>query len=141
VVHRVTVVDADHPVTRGIPDAFDLEDELYLMPTLEDDVVPLLRSDARFTTDEFYSAGLAVQGQRDTNAGWTHPPGSDLVGWAKRVGSSPIVYLQPGHGPATYASPAYRQLLGNAIRYVASDDAHAWATEGGAVGPDGARSR
>lgn len=128
--HRLSPVDPTHPVVAGLEDGFELVDELYCAPVLEDSVVPLLRSDADFSPERFSSAALAVAGRRDSNEGWTHPQGSDLVAWARRDGASPIVYLQPGDGPSTYGSPTYRRLLGNAIRWVASPEAHRWAREG-----------
>jgi type 1 glutamine amidotransferase len=42
-------------------------------------------------------------------------------------GRSPIVYIQPGDTAATFALPAYRRLLANAIAWVASAEAKAWA--------------
>lgn len=126
VTHTISVV-GEHPVTAGLPASFTITDELYLSEVFEDDVVPLLRSDYAFVRDNFYSATLAVNGTMFSNAGWEHAPGSNLVGWAKRAGGAPLVYLQPGDGPATYADPTYRTLIENAIRWVASDAARAWA--------------
>jgi hypothetical protein len=37
------------------------------------------------------------------------------------------VYLQCGHGPAAYANPGFRRLVSNAIDWVSSPEAHAWA--------------
>lgn len=126
--HHVEVLEPDHPVCRGLGAGFDITDELYLFPVLEDDVVPLMRTtfDVR-DPSQFWSAGHAIRGRRDCNEGWTHPPGSDLVGWVKHAGRSPIVYLQFGDGPGTYADPDYRLVLGNAIRWAASEEAHTWA--------------
>lgn len=53
------------------------------------------------------------------NEGWDHPPGSDLVGWAKQALGSRLVYLQPGDGPDAYAQPDYRRLIRNALFWVA----------------------
>ncbi len=127
VTHRVEVLDADHPVCAGLGDGFTLTDELYLFPVLEDDVVPLLRSDADFSDEHFTSADLALRGERGTREDWHHPGGSNLIGWARAEGRSPLVYLQPGDGPATYGAPSYRRLLANAIDWVASPEAHDWA--------------
>ena len=115
------------PILEGVPTSFTLTDELYLSQVFEDDVIPLLQSDARFEQDAFYSAHKAVQGEMFTREGWTHPAGSNLVGWVKRAGRSPLVYLQFGDGPETYADPNFRRLLSNAIRWVSSDAAMAWA--------------
>ncbi len=126
--HRVEVL-VRHPVTEGIPAAFNITDELYLCPVLEGDLVPLLRSDYAFTDDNFYSAKQAVEGNMYSREGWNHPPGSNLVGWAKHYRNSPIVYLQGGDDPVAYASEEYQRLLHNAIRWVASEEAHLWARQ------------
>lgn len=129
--HHVRVA-GDHPVTAGVaelaPDGFDLNDELYLWPVLEDEVVPLLRSDATFTADRFRPAGEAIGAPSTEPGAWDHPDGSDLVGWAKRAGRSALVYLQFGHGPATWAHPAFRRVLVDAIDWVSSDEARRWAS-------------
>jgi type 1 glutamine amidotransferase len=121
--HTVSLADPDHPVLAGLPDQFDLTDELYLFEVFEDLVRPLLRSDHAFERDGFYSAAKAVQGQMYSNDGWAHEAGSNLVGWTKRAGDSPLVYLQPGDGPSTYADPHYKRLIENAIRWTASPEA------------------
>ena len=45
------VTNPDHPVTAGLPASFELQDELYLAPYAEADVVPLIRSNFDFTDD------------------------------------------------------------------------------------------
>lgn len=134
VTHRLTPASAGHPVLRGLEDGFTLTDELYLAPVFEDEVVPLLRSDAVFSDDRFWSAALAVAGRRDSRDGWHHPPGSDLVAWARVARRSPAVYIQPGDGPSAYGDPAWRRLVGNAIRWVASPAAREWAAGGDQAG-------
>jgi type 1 glutamine amidotransferase len=127
VTHLTTVRDPGHPVTVGVPERFTLTDELYLSEVFEDLVQPLLVSDAAFSRDRFYSAAQAVSGKMFSNDGWAHPDGSNLIGWTKRARNSPLVYLQPGDGPPTYENPHYRRLVENAIRWVASPEALAWA--------------
>ena len=122
VTHTVRVTPG-HPVTAGLPAAFELTDELYLCPTFPEGATPLLRSSARFERDAFWSADLAVGGRMFCNEGWEHPPGSDVIGWAKQALASRLVYLQPGDGPSVYANPHYRRLVENAIRWVAGNDA------------------
>ena len=119
VSHSVQVVDAAHPVAEGVDDAFSLTDELYLYEVFESDVEPLLTSGHTFDSEHFYSARHAVTGSMFCNDGWSHPPGPNLIGWTKTIKDSRIVYLQPGDGPDTYASPHYRRLVENAIRWVA----------------------
>ncbi|MEM9134934.1 MAG: ThuA domain-containing protein [Actinomycetota bacterium] len=127
VTHTVEVLAPEHAVCAGVEPRFTITDELYLFPVAEGDVVPLLRSTHRFTDDGFYSADRAIRGTRNSREGWRHPPGSDLVGWVTNAENSPIVYLQFGDGPTTYADPTFRRLVGNAVDWVASDDAHRWA--------------
>lgn len=126
VAHEISVVN-QHPVTAGLPATFTMTDELYLCPMFDDSVIPLLTSNYQFTDDNFYSASQAVAGTMFSREGWSHPPGTNLVGWVKHYRNSPIVYLQGGDDPAAYADENYQRLLHNAIRWVASPEAHAWA--------------
>lgn len=118
-VAYAAAVLGDHPVTAGLPATFAMTDELYLSEIFDDSVTPLLASDAGFTCDDFWSADAAVQGRMYDRAGWDHPPGSPLIGWARQAINSRLVYLQPGDGPATYDNPHYRRLVENAVRWVA----------------------
>lgn len=127
VTHRVEIVDESHPVCAGLGGGFELTDELYCFPVAEADVVPLMRSDFPFDDDRlFFSADLAIRGRRNDNSGWSHPAGSSLVAWATSAGRSPLVYLQFGDGPTTYADPSFRRVVANAIEWTASDDAREW---------------
>lgn len=111
-------VAPDHPVTAGLPERFPLTDELYLAEIFEEEATPLLRASHDFVAENFYSASAALAGRMNDNAGWPHPPGSNLIGWAKKAINSPLVYLQPGDGPAAYDNPHYRRLVRNAIGWV-----------------------
>lgn len=126
VTHRVEKV-ADHPIAAGLPDSFEITDEVYLAPVLEDAVEPVLRSTYTFEASRFYSAGHAIRGRRNTNEGWVHPAGSDLVAWVKHAGNSPVAYIQFGDGAQTYADEHYRRVLANAVDWAASAEAHSWA--------------
>ncbi|MEP5765691.1 MAG: ThuA domain-containing protein [Halieaceae bacterium] len=126
--HQVSVV-AQHPVTEGLPESFRITDELYLCPVFEESVIPLIRSDYAFTDANFYSAQQAVAGTMFSREGWSHPPGCELVGWVKHYRNSPIVYLQGGDDPVAYDNEHFQRLLHNAIRWVASDEAHTWARQ------------
>jgi len=127
VTHTVTPV-ANHPITAGI-EPFTLVDELYLAPIFEDSITPLFVSDYEFVDTNFSSADLAVRGQLNTRGDWTHPPGSNVVGWIKAAKASPIVYLQFGDGPSAYQDPNYRRILANAITWACSPAARTWALE------------
>jgi len=127
VEHTVEVLDSSHPVCAGLGEQFTIVDELYCFP-VRDDVVPLMRTNFNVAdASRFYSADLAIRGSRNDNTGWTHPAGSDLVAWARAEGNSPIVYLQFGDGPVTYADGNFRRALANAIGWQASLEARQWA--------------
>lgn len=117
------VVTPDHPVVAGVPATFAMKDELYLGEIFEDEVTPLLRARHAYVQENFYSAAAAMQGRMFDNEGWSHPEGSNLIGWTRRAINSPIVYLQPGDDATTYDNPIYRRLVENAIRWVISPDA------------------
>jgi hypothetical protein len=131
VTHSVSPAKTVHPILEGIDFPMTLTDELYLAEIFDDSIEPLLVSGHTFARDGFYSAAQAVAGRMFSNEGWQHPDGSNLVGWIKRAGRSPLVYLQPGDGPATYEHPGYRRLIRNAIHWVASDAARRWARTSG----------
>jgi uncharacterized protein len=141
VTHHVQITEPGHPICQGVPDGFELTDELYLVPILTDSLTPLLRTDAPMTSDHFYSAALAIKKRYNDRTGWHHPPTSPLLGWVKTAGRSPVAYLQPGHGPTAYANPNYRRLVANAIRWAASPAAHQWAQMSYAEQQAAARTR
>lgn len=121
------VVDPSHPVCAGIGD-LQLDDEPYLCPVFEADIVPLLRGDFDRDPRRFVSTyeHVVVGGAMAPDCAG-HPRGSDLVAWATSAGSSPIVYIQPGDSAATFALPGYRRLVTNALQWVASPRARTWA--------------
>ena len=127
VEHRITPVAPSHPICAGLDDGFSLTDEIYLNPVLSDLIVPILKTDYEMESSAFFSGQLAVMGELYSSEGWSHPRGSGVIGWVKTAGKSPVAYLQPGHGPSAYGNAGFRQLLSNAIGWVASVDAHAWA--------------
>ncbi len=117
-------VVADHPVTRGLPASFAVTDELYLCPIDETAFTPLVRAEGfAFTRDNFYSAAQAVAGAMFSNDGWEHPQGSDCIAWESRTCPARLVYLQFGDGPATYANPHVRRMLGQALDYTSGGTA------------------
>jgi len=123
--YMVEVIAPDHPVCAGV-ETFDVDDELYLCPVFEDEVVPLLATGADIAPETMISTYDEVTRGEQVPAA-SNAWGSQLLGWAKAAGASPLVYLLPGHGPTTMKRPHYRRLLANACEWVASQDAHAWA--------------
>lgn len=121
------VVDPTHPVCEGVGD-FELTDELYCCPIFDDEVIPLVTSDADFSGERFIRTyEHVVVGAEMAPSCVDHPPASNLIAWAKVAGRSPLVYIQPGDTAATFGLAPYRRLMANAINWVASDDARSWA--------------
>lgn len=121
------VVAPGHPVTHGLPPSFVVVDETYLYEVFEDEVIPLITADTSFDCRSFYSAFAAMSGRLNDNAGWERPNGSNLIAWARRAECSPLVYIQPGDGISAYTNPHIRRLIQNALLWVASPEARAWA--------------
>jgi len=118
---------AAHPVLEGLGDGFDITDELYLKTAaFERRVVPLLRGDYDFVETNFSPPPLAPPAER---ANWHHPPGSNLVAWANAARASPVVATDLGDGPDAFGNSAFHTFLGNALRWVASANARAWARD------------
>lgn len=86
---RVEVVDAAHPITRGVHD-FTVADEQHTPPYDESKVHLLLRS----RSDEGKTAA----------AGWAYEPGKGR-----------LVHLAPGHTREALLHPDYQLLLKNAM--------------------------
>jgi type 1 glutamine amidotransferase len=126
--HRALVA-CHHPITKGLEDGFEIEDELYLYSIDESDKLPLLRSDYEFESRNFSSTEIAGRTGAFTNEGWKHRRGSNLLAWLRRERNSPIIYIQCGHGPTAYGNPGFRRLLRNAIDWSTSADARRWISE------------
>ena len=117
--YKVSSVN-DHPITKGIKD-FEIEDELYLSHVFEDDINPILKSNYTFVRDNFYSATNALNGKLNSNEGWKHPEGSNLVGWTKSYKKSAITYLQFGDGVKSYENKNVRLLIRRSINWVVKE--------------------
>jgi uncharacterized protein len=87
----VKVVPSKHPVTKGLHD-FEVTDESYYGYYVDPEVIPLL------TTGE--------------------PSSTPVIGWTKKYGKAQVVTIQSGHDSLTYANPAFRKLLRQAVLFV-----------------------
>jgi type 1 glutamine amidotransferase len=110
---HITVVDKEHPVTKGLGDGYDIVDEVYICPFYEDSVHPLLRTNYELKDHDKYLNPKT--------------PYTNMVGWVKTAENSPIVALQGGHGPESWKNPAFRTSLLNAMQWAASPEARSWA--------------
>jgi hypothetical protein len=122
---RLTPVDVEHPVVAGLADGFEITDEIYIKsPNFESRVLPLMRSDYEYVSDNFTAPPLAPPEEQDS---WNHPPGSNLVVWANAVKNSPVVASDIGDSPGAFGNPGFRRLLKNSVEWVASAEARNWA--------------
>lgn len=92
VKYRVHVVDATHPITRGLAD-YDMVDETYCGRSFSPENHVLL------TIDESSS--------------------DKTVGWTKTYRNARVCYLQAGHDETAYRNPNYRTLIVRAVRWTA----------------------
>lgn len=111
----ITVV-ADHPITQGLGPSFEIVDESYTCPMFEDSVTPLLRTSWRPPTQEAHNEHM--------NPNWEF---SNMFAWVKTAENSPIAYIQGGHDVTAWEDEDFLRLMGNAIKWAASDEAQAWA--------------
>ena len=118
---------AGHPVLEGLDDGFVVQDELYLTSKIfesQPGILPLMRTDYPMTQENFNPPPMAPPEEKER---WAHPDGSDVVVWAKKSSNSPVVATHLGDGPGSYESEGFRKLLHNALHWVASEEARAWA--------------
>jgi hypothetical protein len=126
---------AEHPITEGV-EPFEVDDELYFIPVLEDRIEALLEQDADMDGALFQDTWDEVTNGTSTGVTCADRPadgglhgGSRLMGWTTTAGRSPVATLLMGDGPRTFANPMFQRLLGNALAWVSSDEAHAHAQE------------
>ncbi len=125
--YTAQVADPAHPVCDGVDD-FELTDELYCCPVFVDRIVPLVRTDADMSPERFISTyEHVIVGEDAAPRCHGHPHPTDLIAWASSAGRSPIIVIQPGDSAATFALAPYRRLVANALGWVASPEARAWA--------------
>ena len=125
----VRITDPTHPIAHGVSD-FEIDDEIYFAPFLNDRLTPFLDSDADMDGALFQDAFDEVSNGVSTGVtcadrgqdGGLHG-GSSQMGWTTTAGSSPVVTLLMGDGPSTFAHPMFRLLLANSLEWVGSDQA------------------
>ena len=126
----VQVTDPQHPICADVTD-FEIDDELYFAPVLNDRIHPILRQDADMdgalfqdTFDEVSNGSSTGITCADRGQDGSLHGGSSLMGWTTTAGTSPVATLLMGDGPSTFANPMFRLLLGNALEWASSDEAH-----------------
>lgn len=92
----VHIEDRTHPITAGLDD-WTMVDETYVMP----DAAPDRGNHILLTT--------------------THQPSTRTLAWTRTFGQSRVFCWQSGHDHRTFDHPAYRQVMANALRWLAEE--------------------
>jgi hypothetical protein len=93
---RVRVVDAGHPITRGVSE-YEIADEQH---------TPIPAPGVRILLESRSDEGVAAP-----------------AGWVKEVGKGRVAYLANGHTREALLHPSYQLLLRNAMRWCAGLEA------------------
>ena len=91
---KVTVVDPEHPITKGVKD-FAIHDETYNNYYTAPDVKVLLKTD--------------------------HPKNDPELAWVKEYGKSRVFYLMLGHDAKAWANPDFSKILNQGIHWAAGE--------------------
>jgi len=91
---KVTVVDKEHPITKGLEN-FEIHDETYGGYYTASDVHLLLRTD--------------------------HPKNNPELAWTKTYGKSRVFHLMLGHDRHAWEDPNYSKILLQGIRWAAGE--------------------
>jgi uncharacterized protein len=92
---RVDVRDAEHPLTRGLPESFEVMDELYLLELQAPDQSRVLLSTSDLAADDPAPRSFGFTYGEDTSAG---PDGrTRVLGYERSHGAGAVVYLALGH--------------------------------------------
>jgi putative membrane-bound dehydrogenase-like protein len=94
----------DHPVMRGVPASFEVEDELYWVNAEPEKISP-------------GTAAIDVLAETSPSVRFKQP---HPAVWVTRHSTARIVGIAIGHDERTHALEAYRTLLANAVRWVAA---------------------
>ncbi|HIF97354.1 MAG TPA: hypothetical protein EYQ54_10090 [Myxococcales bacterium] len=92
---RVDVRDSDHPLTRGLPEAFDVMDELYLLEIQAPDESRILLSTSDLAADDPAPRTFGFTYGEDTSAG--SDDRTRVLGYERTHGAGAVVYLALGH--------------------------------------------
>ncbi len=88
---KVTVIEQENPVSKGIQD-FQIHDEGYYNVEILPQVTPLLQT--------------------------SNPSCARYVAWTNEYQNSRIVYIMLGHDNKAYENPSFRKLISNSIDWV-----------------------
>jgi type 1 glutamine amidotransferase len=97
----VNAVKPDHPIMKGVPASFEVEDELYYF-NAEPDKVPA------------GTAPIEVLAETSPSVKFKQP---HPAVWITRHPAARIVGITLGHDQRVHDHPAFRTLLANAVKW------------------------
>jgi type 1 glutamine amidotransferase len=99
----VNAVKPDHPIMRGVPASFEVEDELYYLNAEAEKVPP-------------GTAPIEVLAETSPSVKFARP---HPAVWVTRHATARIVGITLGHDERVHDLPAFKTLLANAVRWAA----------------------
>ncbi|MGD0090192.1 MAG: ThuA domain-containing protein [Planctomycetota bacterium] len=93
--HNITVVDKEHPITKGLQD-FKIHDETYCKCYVAPNVKVLLKTD--------------------------NPTNNPEIAWVNEYGKSRVFYCQFGHDHFAWDNPNFKQILSNGIKWACAKE-------------------
>lgn len=109
VAGTVRIEDSAHPSLKGMPSAFEVEEEEWY--TFDKDPRPNVHVLARVDESSYRPSSDIKMGD--------HP-----VIWTNEKMKARNIYIQMGHHPSLFKNEAYKTLLRNAILWAAGDENH-----------------
>jgi putative heme-binding domain-containing protein len=97
----VNAVKPDHPIMKGVPASFDVEDELYYLNAEADKIPP-------------GTAQIEVLAETSPSVRFKHP---HPAVWVTRHPTARIVGITLGHDERVHDHPAFKTLLVNAVKW------------------------
>jgi type 1 glutamine amidotransferase len=97
----VNAVKPDHPIMKGVPASFEVEDELYYFNAEPDKVPP-------------GTAPIEVLAETSPSVKFKQP---HPAVWITRHPAARIVGITLGHDQRVHDHPAFRKLLANAVKW------------------------
>ncbi|MBI5770429.1 MAG: ThuA domain-containing protein [Verrucomicrobia bacterium] len=104
--YSVIALKPDHPILKGVPPTFEIEDELYYINAEPEKIPP-----GTAPIDVLAETSPSIKFKKP------HP-----VVWLTKHDKARIVGLTIGHDERVHDLPAYKMLLTNAVKWVAKKD-------------------
>ncbi len=102
---KVDVADRDHPLTKGLPEAFDVMDELYLIELTAPEETQVLLTTADLSADDPAPRAFGFTYDEDVSVG--EDGRTRAVGYVREHGRGAVAYFALGHchTPSTNIQP------------------------------------